>query len=162
MQLVRCCLEGIEDLSELKSIVQSLRPLRIKFLKELRGQLSEIDDYLNCTIKGFYIADNESYLLGKYFDIENKGIKMPIALISELYVLPEYRHIGIAKQMIWRVNLYCVPNGIPVVLGCADELVPFYEKLGFVSVNCAELLAGSKMMFSGNNSQLKKFCEILA
>ena len=161
MQLVEGCLEGIEDLSELKSIVQSLRPLRVKFLKELRGQISEIDDYLIGTISGFYLTDRMSYLLGKYFPIENKNLKLPIALISEVYVLPEYRHRGLAKWMISQVTLHCVQKGLAVVLGCADELVPFYEKLGFVSINCPELFRGSNLMFSGSPAKFEQFCKIL-
>jgi ribosomal protein S18 acetylase RimI-like enzyme len=58
------------------------------------------------------------------------------AYIPLLEVLPEYQGSGIGSELVRRV-LAPVGDLYMVDLACDEELVPFYERLGFMRVGAA-------------------------
>lgn len=58
------------------------------------------------------------------------------AYIPLLEVLPEYQGSGVGSELVRRV-LASLGDLYMVDLACDDELVPFYERLGFMRVGAA-------------------------
>lgn len=50
--------------------------------------------------------------------------------IERICVLPEYRGNGIGKALIAKL-LEDIPKNLQIYLGSQDQVVPFYEQLGF-------------------------------
>ena len=62
----------------------------------------------------------------------------PSGVFEDFYILPEYRHRGIARQLVKYAR---EKSGVSsMTVGCADCDVPMYESLGF-SVRLGNLLA---------------------
>ena len=63
---------------------------------------------------------------------------MPCGVFEDFYILPGYRHKGIARQLVRFARRESGVSSLTV--GCADCDVPMYEALGF-SVPLGNLLA---------------------
>ena len=63
---------------------------------------------------------------------------MPSGVFEDFYILPGYRHKGIARQLVLFARRESGVSSLTV--GCADCDVPMYEALGF-SVPLGNLLA---------------------
>ena len=56
------------------------------------------------------------------------------ALLADVIVEPEYRHLGVGSVIVRRLVAECVAAGIfDTQLFCARGVRPFYERLGFVA-----------------------------
>lgn len=48
--------------------------------------------------------------------------------IQNIYVAPQYRNKGIATSIILNLR---IEYNLPILLECHDNLLPWYEKIGF-------------------------------
>lgn len=53
------------------------------------------------------------------------------AYLCGLGVLPDYRNRGIGKELCKNVVEYCKNQNLHVQFFCEENLVPYYEKMGF-------------------------------
>ena len=54
------------------------------------------------------------------------------ARVEDLFVLPEWRGLGVATALLETAERYCSAQNIrKVSLTCSDDLVAFYERRGF-------------------------------
>ena len=58
------------------------------------------------------------------------------AYICGVGVLPEHRGKGIGTEIMDRLKAHCLSQGLHVQFFCEEELVPFYEKIGFAKFAC--------------------------
>lgn len=52
-------------------------------------------------------------------------------IICGLGVHPEYRSLGIGRELLHRLTAQCEEHGVIPQLMCAEQLVPYYEASGF-------------------------------
>ena len=56
-----------------------------------------------------------------------------VAHIEDLVILPEYRNLGIGKQLLHFAKTFAKNNNCyKIILNCDKKLIPFYEKNDFV------------------------------
>lgn len=148
---------------ELQDTLKILRPLRIKFFKELRGNISELLDYELSKPKGFYIyTQSRSYLLGKYIKVSNNKDSIDSLLISEIFVLGQYRNQFYAGSMLQHIINYSKEIKQPILLGCSKFLTRFYNKFGFKSIIMSDIVSNDfRLMVYGNRETVKQLKEIL-
>ena len=65
-------------------------------------------------------------------------VYMPSGVFEDFYILPEYRHKGIARQLVHFA--YCESGVSSLTVGCADCDVQMYHSLGF-TIALGNLLA---------------------
>ena len=53
------------------------------------------------------------------------------AYLCGLSVLPEYRGQGIGTEISRRLIAHCKEHNLHIQLFCEEEMVPYYEKMGF-------------------------------
>jgi len=53
------------------------------------------------------------------------------AYMCGLGVLPEYRRQGISAEIIKRLKAHCKEHNLHMQFLCEENLVPYYNKLGF-------------------------------
>ena len=53
------------------------------------------------------------------------------AYLCGLGVVPEYRNKGIGSEIVKKLAAHCKAHNLHFQFFCNDELVPYYEKLGF-------------------------------
>lgn len=88
----------------------------------------------------FYGAWQEDSLIGccsitlgfSTFDYRPSGV------FEDFYIRPEYRHKGIARQLVQYA--FCESGASSLTVGCADCDVKMYQSLGF-SISLGKLLA---------------------
>ena len=134
-------LEELEG-DKLHSSLEKLYPLREKFWQEVNEGKSYLDDFEKKTSKAFCLLSKYGYLLGRYDSITLPEIdtynttEVPIGLISELFVLKQYRKCGIGRMLINSVQEFIGKNQeLPLILGCDNKLVTFYKLCNFLSIN---------------------------
>ena len=152
---------GLRDIVEhtLDSVLHKLRPLRIKFRKELRGGISELNDFKVEGLGALYGYTKYAYILGKYVNYENK---IPIILISELFVHPKHRGTGIGSQLIRSISQYAKYDVRKLcILGCDRSLMKYYSNLGFVELNSPISTTEYTMMAYGQNCKIEEFEKLL-
>ena len=54
---------------------------------------------------------------------------LPSGVFEDFYILPEYRHKGIARELVLYAKRICGVSTLTV--GCSDGDVPMYRALGF-------------------------------
>jgi len=53
------------------------------------------------------------------------------AYICGLGVLPNYRRQGIGTEIMRRLTAHCTERNLHVQFFCEDDLIPYYNKMGF-------------------------------
>ncbi|KNY28671.1 GNAT family N-acetyltransferase [Pseudobacteroides cellulosolvens] len=124
---------------------------------------SRIADRMNVFPNHFYVADDNGEMVGfvnglvsdertisdEMFDnamLHNE--KGKYQMIFGLAVLAEYRGKGIAGKLMSAIIYAAKEEGRKgVVLTCKDDLIPFYEKLGFRSKGVSKSAHGGAVWY---------------
>jgi glucosamine-phosphate N-acetyltransferase len=139
-QLYENSFELIEDIKSqylhLLSFLTETKPiLREEFIRQII-KISEIGDIMICYLKD---SERKITILGSGTIIyEPKIIHgcKNVGHIEDIVVHENYRGQGIAQKILVKLtNNANYQNCYKVILDCKNELVPFYEKMGFIQNN---------------------------
>jgi len=129
----------IQDLNSEKYISQIfslLQQLTIAPILDIKLYNNIISDITNNKYQNIYVyLKNDKPIAMITLLIEQKLIHggNMIAHIEDLVVDKEYSGKGIAKQLLYHViNIAKNNNCYKIILDCKRELIPFYEKNGFI------------------------------
>lgn len=86
------------------------------------------------------IATDENSLRDEFFtDIRLHNPQGKYIMILSVAVLPEYRHQGLAKEMMWQLlNRQKEVGRLAAVLTCLDSKVEMYKKMGYVDLGISQ------------------------
>jgi ribosomal protein S18 acetylase RimI-like enzyme len=126
---------GYTDVSALNEMVATSLPQVQKLIAsdEYRGWLVESKDGNVVAGAGLHI----SHLLSH----PTKPNDVRRAYVYNVYVAPEHRRRGLARQLMDEVLAHCRAENIRTVwLHASDEGRPLYDKMGFVATNEMKLV----------------------
>ncbi len=122
--------------------------MEIEYIVELKDQRKLYDlyesvgwnDILKLTEEQLCEAMNKSYyIIYAYFNNELIGTGRIVSdgIINSYLcggcVNPHYRNRGIAREIVKMLVEKCKDKNLKVQLFCKDELVSYYEKIGFIN-----------------------------
>lgn len=127
MEFIRVLKEHITDLKLLqigyKDEIGENRPSEGNFDSLLRAVVDEQILFYGCVVEGKLVACCSVTPIYSTFNYQKGGV------FEDFYILPEYRHKGIARQL---VQFAYRESGVSTLtVGCADCDVEMYKSLGF-------------------------------
>jgi len=168
--------ENFEGVSgrKLQNLLKKIKPFREQFWLELRGNLEEVNNFAQEDTTAFYTVNDYGYLLGKFesmmlpvfdnkskfmVDIEVEPVEM--MFISEIYTKPDFRNHGVANFMIRNTQLSAGGKNLPLVLGCRNELVSYFERFSFLPIENFKSEACAFMFWSYSPTIIQQQFELL-
>ncbi len=122
-----------------KTYADILSPVQMEYMMDWMYQRSSLQNQIEAAGKAFYIAFSEAEPAG-YVSFEEDGRTAEgrrLFHLQKLYVLPEYQHSGLGKQLFGFVKGVLSahnPEGCRIELNVnrANPAVGFYEHLGMI------------------------------